>query len=613
MIVKELPFISKPQVPHDAASLPAELIAIIEGLRLTSVFQPIVSLARAEIIAYEGLIRGPASSPLYSPDRLFAEAERYHLSLALERSCQEVTLERFSGLHLSGLLFINLGPEALVDAGFHPGMLARQLEDLQISCEQIVIEITEGQTIRDMAKLSSAMTLYRRYGFRFALDDFGTGSSNFHLWSITRPEFVKLDKHFVRNIHEPESQKHFAQSVIDLAQKMGTVLIAEGVETCEELQVLQSLGVEYAQGFFFGKPSAMPMTALTPACQDVLNTIGNQLAGDRSHLDHSIEKCSETAGDLLMPVSTLAPDAATELAYQMFADDPDLFAIPVVEEGRAVGLLRRHDLLEKLARPFNRELYGKKPCALIMDTEPLMVDCHLDIQALSSLVVAAERRYLVDGFIIIENGRYLGMGTGYDLMKAVSDIQLQAARHANPLTGLPGNVPINDAIDQLLAEGENFVVAYCDLDFFKPFNDLYGFSRGDELIQLAGRLLISHADSVKDFVGHIGGDDFIVLFRCENWIERCQALLAEFETAVQQFFEPAHIEAGGYWMNSRTGERTFFPLTSISIGAVEVALGGYHSHRDLSSVAAEAKKQAKKIAGNSLFIERRHLRECVAG
>jgi diguanylate cyclase (GGDEF)-like protein len=101
-------------------------------------------------------------------------------------------------------------------------------------------------------------------------------------------------------------------------------------------------------------------------------------------------------------------------------------------------------------------------------------------------------------------------------MREITQMQIHAARYANPLTQLPGNVPINEHIDRLLESGTRFWVCYFDLDHFKPFNDVYGYRRGDDVIQLTGNILTSNCDPDRDFVGHIGGDDFMVLFQSET-------------------------------------------------------------------------------------------------
>jgi GGDEF domain-containing protein len=182
-------------------------------------------------------------------------------------------------------------------------------------------------------------------------------------------------------------------------------------------------------------------------------------------------------------------------------------------------------MIDHFARPYQRELYGKKSCSLFMDANPLIADHETSLQELSYTMVQSDAHHLFNGFIITEHGRYLGMGTGHDLMREITQMQINAARYANPLTQLPGNVPINEHIDRLLHSGSRFWVCYCDLDHFKPFNDVYGYRKGDDVIQLTGEMLSGHCDPNRDFIGHIGGDDFMILFQSEDWEARCQAML----------------------------------------------------------------------------------------
>jgi len=184
-------------------------------------------------------------------------------------------------------------------------------------------------------------------------------------------------------------------------------------------------------------------------------------------------------------------------------------------------------------------------------------------------------------------------------------MQLEAARHANPLTLLPGNVPINERIGQLLESEAPFHVCYCDLDNFKPFNDACGYYRGDEMIRLTGRILREACDPALDFVGHVGGDDFILLMQSADWEQRCSRALEAFAAASAALADDAHRSDGGYAGVDRAGQAAFHPLPTLSVGAYGVAPGVFGSPAEVADAAAEAKQKAKRMPGNSLFVQGR--------
>lgn len=577
-------------------SLCHELDIIINERKLLPVFQPIVDMEEGSILGYEGLIRGPSNSPLHSPLNLFAAAERCRALVPLERACRRVTAEAFIEHQLPGCLFLNISPQTLLAPEHKSGETLAYLNMLGLPSERIVIELTETHPNASYQALREAASHYRDSGFRIALDDLGEGFSNMRLWSELRPDVVKLDKHFVQEIQYDPLKEQFVRSMVDIARQSGALLVAEGIETVEELRVLRRLGVRYGQGYLFARPALLPAREVPAEVRSLLYADARERLGAPRQA---------MARDLLVEVMPLEQTVANDVAYRLFVEAPERFAIPVVSSGVPVGLLRRHDFLESFSRPFNRELYGKKPCRTLMDQQPLIVSAEMGVQELSSLVVAAERRHLIDGFIITENGRYLGMGTGYDLMRKITEMQISAARYANPLTGLPGNVPISETIDRLLDSSEPFVVAYADLDHFKPFNDLYGYAAGDDLIRLLGYLLQQVADPARDWVGHIGGDDFVLLMQSEGWEARLLDVIAAFDRQVQVHFGQEHRLMGGFEVTARNGELIFFPLTSVSIGVLSAKPGQFLSHHEVSLAVADAKKMAKKQPGSSLFIERR--------
>ena len=289
----------------------------------------------------------------------------------------------------------------------------------------------------------------------------------------------------------------------------------------------------------------------------------------------------------------------------IFTHAPALEVIPVVENGIPLGLITRRNLVDRFAMQFIRELHGKKPCHVFMDRAPLIADKQTTLQDLSRMVTAGDRHHLYNGFIITDQGQYLGMGTGHDLIGEITEMQMNAARYANPLTLLPGNVPINEHIERLLKNGARFSACYVDLDNFKPFNDAYGYRKGDEIIQQTAQILEAFCDPTRDFVGHIGGDDFLILMQSEDAEYRFQAIADTFAAEVGQFFSQADISRGGYFSEDRRGQSVLNPLVTISLGALKVEPGNFCSHHQIAAAATESKRQAKRIPGNSLFIDRR--------
>jgi len=312
-----------------------------------------------------------------------------------------------------------------------------------------------------------------------------------------------------------------------------------------------------------------------------------------------------TAQKLLTYIEPAQHDTENEQIWERFSANPTLRVIPVIRNGIAIGLINRYSFLDRFAKPYQRELLGKKRCAEIMQAQPLMVSKDMPMEELSHFLADADGQQFSDGFIITEQGRYLGLASGQDLLRELTKMQIEAARYANPLTLLPGNVPIGEHIESLLHAGTAFVICYGDLDNFKPFNDVYSYNKGDEMIQLTGRILGMACDPRLDFIGHVGGDDFILIMQSPDWEKRCNDALQSFANLSVLLATEEHRQAGGYESEDRNGKVIFHPLTTLSIGAVSIEPGKYRSHHEVSAAATEAKKMAKQTRGNSLFCEQR--------
>lgn len=577
------------------------LTEILAHRQLSALFQPIADMQKGTIIGYEGLIRGPSDSPLHSPLNLFKVANAHGMSAELEKLCCQVVSRRFAELKLPGQLFLNIGPESLLRYEGRPSDMLTDILEPGIDPERVIIELTENQPTYDYELLRQAAMFYRGHGFRIAIDDLGEGFSSLRLWSELRPEFIKIDKHFTQGIHQDPVKLQFVRSIYEIAKECGSQAIAEGIETPTEMMMLRDLGIPYCQGYHIARPTATPATMLSAELVKNLNQQNLVLYPRKNALEHSMV----TAAKLLTSVTPVTPQVTNNEVYDRFLSTPELQVIPVVDGDRPIGLITRPHFIGHFARLYSRELSGRKPCTALMDTQPLVVDKNTRLQDLSRAMVEADRHHLSNGFVITDRGSYAGMGSSQDLMRELTQMQINAARYANPLTLLPGNVPINEHIERLLQHDTCFTACYIDLDHFKPFNDVYGYLKGDDVIQMTGRLLVKHCDPYRDFIGHIGGDDFIVIFQSDDWEQRCQALMDEFSRTIRDHYPNDVLSEGGYISEDRRGNKVFHSVVSLSIGAVKVETGRYSSHHQIAAAATEAKKEAKKVPYNSLFIERR--------
>ena len=573
---------------------------ILDSKSISPLFQPIIDISNATVFAHEALVRGPVGTKLHSPISLLSSAQLAGLLPEVESLCREIVLSRYAECKHQIKLFVNISPTCLMLTNSQFEFNIKQIERFNLKPSDIVIEITEGSTINDFSVLKDTVARYKANGFGIALDDLGEGFSSLRLWSEIQPDFVKIDKHFITNIQNDPIKQEFVRAIQKIATESGSQTIAEGIETREELAVIKDLKINYAQGFLLGRP--MPQF-LEQLADDVKVLLHKNFINVYRDLAHNNKQA--TVANLITFQAAIPETLTNEQVYEMFQKDASLNSIPVVTNQKPIGLISRFDTIDRLARPYQKELHGKKPCTQFMDDSPLIVQKAMTIYALSELILNADPQYLMNGFIVADGENYIGTGSGHALLREITNLQISAARYANPLTSLPGNVPITTHIDRLLENGEPFIACYCDLDNFKPFNDAYGYRRGDELIQFVGRLLSNVAIDERDFVGHIGGDDFILLFQSEDWEALCNEVLNTLSKVIPDFYDSKDVEAGGIEVEDRLGNKAFYPFGSISIGAIRVDPALFKSHHEVAGAMNGVKKQAKKIIGNSLFIDRR--------
>lgn len=192
-------------------------------------------------------------------------------------------------------------------------------------------------------------------------------------------------------------------------------------------------------------------------------------------------------------------------------------------------------------------------------------------------------------------------------VKNIIDL-LYTNRKVSPLTGLPGNVQIQAEMKKRLLNQEIFAILYVDLDNFKAYNDVYGFSNGDEIIKFTAKVISKYAHNVENsdnFVGHIGGDDFVAIVNKTDYDKICQEIIIEFDTGVEKFYTKQDIARGYVEIENRKGVLEQFPMTTISVAVVEVDPSVFKSPLEIGEVGAQVKHRAKSIMGSAYVINRR--------
>ncbi|HEY3377599.1 MAG TPA: GGDEF domain-containing protein [Armatimonadota bacterium] len=579
-----------------------DLLQIIETQQITTCFQPIISLRDGSVLGYEALSRGPQFTPLESPTALFALAENCHLTWELEYLCRHLAIERFAACATEKILFLNVNPHIIQDPRFRDGMTKGRLAELSLPTNCIVLELTEKSAIENFYEFYAILEHYEAQGYRLAVDDVGAGYSGLNLICQLKPKFLKLDMNLIRNLHRDAFKQQLIKFAVDFARATEISLIAEGIEQQAELLTLLDLGVEYGQGFLLGMPEPAP----APPAADIVEQLQ---ASYRRRLHNRLQNIATMkVGNYCR--SKVPYDAKTPChrVEKLFSDDEALMGIPIVDDGKPVGLVMREKFYTRLGQQYGYSLFQNRPISAIMDMSPLIVDFQDPLEVVAQAATQRSRPLLYDNIIVTINGQYFGVITVMDLLECITEQGIKNATYANPLTGLPGNIIIEREIDRVIHIAEHFSVLYIDLDNFKAYNDAYGFSRGDEILKVTAELLLG--TFTKDrfpspFVGHLGGDDFVVVLDTLPPGELLQEFADTFDRKILTYYDEVHRQQQGITARNRRGELESFPFMSISIAVVTSENGPFENFHALAKRSTEVKKLCKAIQGSCCVFDRR--------
>ena len=226
--------------------------------RIFPVYQPIISLEDYSLFGYEALTRMKEQNWFKGPQQLFDFAESVGEVYALDRHTREKAINGCIRLEGEQRLFINVMAQILKAPDFSPGQTKDLLQQHRLTPNNVVFEITERSTIEDFTIMKKALEHYRNQGYQIAIDDVGAGYSSLQSVVELRPDYLKVDRSIISNIHRDEMKNYILHTLMELSVKLDIPLIAEGIEHEEVLVKLKAMGVHYAQGYLIGRPAPFP-------------------------------------------------------------------------------------------------------------------------------------------------------------------------------------------------------------------------------------------------------------------------------------------------------------------------------------------------------------------
>jgi len=377
-----------------------DLKKVIDNKSIRTLFQPIIDLKNGQILGYEALSRGPEGSELESPYRLFTLARKYNMLFSLEQVCREKALLNSESITTGTKLFLNVDPGVIYDNSFKAGITKEIIDNIHISQEDIVIELTETTCIDDYQGLSLALDHYKQQGYQIAIDDTGAGYSGLQSIVSISYNYIKLDRSLIQNIDREPIKQALLESFMRFARRINSKVIAEGIETMAELDTLLAMGVDYGQGYLIARPQ-------------------QKVACNLDIVDYILEKNKELLeSNIIGKISkrNVTVDISTDMneVIDIFKGDKMLGSLVVLDNEKLVGLITRDQVLYS-------NLKQTQAILPIIKKTPLKVDYYTVIEEVIDKSIKRDFVDLYDCIIITKDDNYFGTVSIKKLLKFCLD------------------------------------------------------------------------------------------------------------------------------------------------------------------------------------------------
>lgn len=478
-----------------------DLRTVIRERLIDLAFQPIVRSTTGDALAFEALTRPHPESQFPNPGVLFAAAEAFHLSWDLEAVVRERIADAAKRLPAGRLLFFNSSPGVFADERY-PRAIEEFVERSGLPRDRFVLEITERAEGDGSGALEANALKLRDAGFQIAIDDMGAGSSGLNRIMALRPTWLKLDREIVRGIDNDPYRQNIVRFLGYFTRLGGARLIAEGVETFEELNTIVDLGADCVQGFAIARPGPLDQT-----------------------LDPSVAAWMRERGSM------------------------------VDREWESVGRLRS---IEPIAAPLSAckslPRHGEPAIdisASIADALRAMAE-RADVEALTPLPATG-----IDG-------ERLAVRAG-DLLRAAARQLGEETLHFSPIFEMPDSFACELAVQRRIAAGDESSLAVIDVRRMGAYNAAVGNELGDLLLSHLAGLLRTAARRNNAFVGHMGDDRFLLIATQDALAAAVEEIVLRFDRASMRYASsPAPgEESGSSWLDAPSLRAVVIPRAFI--------------------------------------------------
>ncbi|MGW7267869.1 EAL domain-containing protein [Streptomyces sp. NPDC054842] len=510
-------------------------------------FQPVVNLTTGVVAALEILAR-PEAGDILAQARRDPELDGRVAAWAVHAAARKETLLP---------LHVNVFAGTLADLGGLAALREAVRQAGRMTWE-ITLDIGPPYTHVPRHALLEAVAGLRAEGFRICADGVGDGDVPLRLLADLDPELIKLDASLL-------SRPAAVRAMRTFCDHSGALLSVEGVETETQCAAAVAAGAQLAQGQLFAPPARLPAADVyVPAVSPALT---------------ATPRSGPSVRQFVRPAALLPATASAGRVRALLTGSPEVSGVLLVDaSGVPVRSVHRSRFLLSMSGRYGHALYADRPAAKLGDP-PRTVGVDATAWEVLDVVAGGDRDRTSDDVAVVDRlGRCVGVVRLADLVRALAESRVEEAAGLNPLTRLPGSDAITEEVDRRIAAGRPFALSWLDVDHFKRVNDGAGFAAGDELIRSVGRALqLAASDTTR--VGHIGGDDFLVLADPDG-LDQVAASVLDVPWS-----------AGGL-------------AVTLSLATVLCAPGTVTDHRQAAACLAPLKQAAKALPGASWILGR---------